>query len=214
MIAGLGLSGDLKDPKRSIPMGTIGATLAGMLIYSLVAIKLAQSATPEALAEDQFIMARIALWGPSIYIGLAAAAFSSALGSVMVAPRTLQALARDRVFPVAKFNTLLASGRGEANEPVNATYMSVALAAVFVALGDIDFIAQILSMFFMVTYGTLCVGVVPGVLCGQPVVQADLSLPLVHFAGRCGHVRAHDGPDERPVCTPSPWRSCWGSIWV
>ncbi|MDE0628107.1 MAG: amino acid permease [Bryobacterales bacterium] len=156
MIAGLGLSGDLKDPKRSIPMGTIGATLAGMVIYSLVAIKLAQSATPEALAEDQFIMARIALWGPSIYIGLAAAAFSSALGSVMVAPRTLQALARDSVFPAAKFNTLLASGRGEAGEPVNATYVSVALAAVFVALGDIDFIAQILSMFFMVTYGTLC----------------------------------------------------------
>ncbi len=156
MIAGLGLSGDLKDPKRSIPLGTISATLAGMAIYALVAIKLAQSATPEALAGDQFIMARIAVWGPSIYIGLAAAAFSSALGSVMVAPRTLQALARDRVFPVSTVNTALASGRGEAGEPINATYVSVALAAVFVALGDIDFIAQILSMFFMVTYGTLC----------------------------------------------------------
>ena len=156
MIAGLGLSGDLKDPKKSIPLGTIGATFAGMAIYALVAIKLAQSATPDALAEDQFIMARIALWGPSIYIGLAAAAFSSALGSVMVAPRTLQALARDRVFPGAKVNDMLATGRGKAGEPINATYVSVALAAVFVALGDIDFIAQILSMFFMVTYGTLC----------------------------------------------------------
>ena len=156
MIAGLGLSGDLKDPKRSIPLGTITATLVGMTIYALVAIKLAQSATPEALADDQFIMARIAVWGPSIYIGLAAAAFSSALGSIMVAPRTLQALARDRVFPGPKVNDLLASGRGDAGEPVNATYVSVALAAVFVMLGDIDFIAQILSMFFMVTYGTLC----------------------------------------------------------
>ncbi len=156
MIAGLGLSGDLKDPKRSIPLGTIGATFAGMAIYSLVAIKLAQSATPEALAGDQFIMARIAAWGPAIYLGLAAAAFSSALGSIMVAPRTLQALARDRVFPVAKVNRLLAMGRGEAGEPINAVYVSVALAAVFVLLGDIDFIAQILSMFFMVTYGTLC----------------------------------------------------------
>ena len=156
MIAGLGLSGDLKDPKRSIPLGTIGATLAGMAIYALVAIKLAQSATPEVLAEDQFVMARIAVWGPSIYIGLAAAAFSSALGSVMVAPRTLQALARDSVFPGTTVNRLLATGRGEAGEPINATYVSVALAAVFVALGDIDFIAQILSMFFMVTYGTLC----------------------------------------------------------
>ncbi len=156
MIAGLGLSGDLRDPKRSIPLGTIAATFAGMAIYALVAIKLAQSATPEALAEDQFIMARIAVWGPSVYIGLAAAAFSSTLGSVMVAPRTLQALARDRVFPGGGINTLLAAGRGDAREPINATWVSVALAAFFVALGDIDFIAQILSMFFMVTYGALC----------------------------------------------------------
>ncbi len=156
MIAGLGLSGDLKDPKRSIPLGTIGATFVGMAIYALVAIKLARTATPEELAGDQFIMARIAVWGPSIYIGLAAAAFSSALGSVMVAPRTLQALARDRVFPGSTVNGVLAAGRGKVGEPVNATAVSVAIAAIFVLIGDIDFIAQILSMFFMVTYGALC----------------------------------------------------------
>ena len=156
MIAGLGLSGDLKDPKRSIPLGTIGATLAGMVIYALVAIKLAQSATPEALAGDQFIMTEIAVWGPAIYIGLAAAAFSSALGSLIVAPRTLQALARDRVFPGSGANRFLVAGSGEAGEPVNATYVSVVIAAVFVVFGDIDFIAHILSMFFMVTYGALC----------------------------------------------------------
>ena len=94
MIAGLGLSGDLKNPQKSIPLGIIGATLAGMIVYALVAIKLTQSATPEALAGDQFVMAQIALWGPAIYIGLGAAALSSALGSILVAPRTLQALAR------------------------------------------------------------------------------------------------------------------------
>ena len=77
MIAGLGLSGDLKTPQKSIPQGTIGATLAGMVVYVLVAVKLAASATPEALAADAFIMTRIALWGPAIYIGLAAASLSS-----------------------------------------------------------------------------------------------------------------------------------------
>ena len=202
MIAGLGLSGDLKNPMRSIPLGTIGATLAGMAIYALVAIKLAQSATPEALAGDQFVMARVALWGPSIYIGLGAAAFSSALGSVMVAPRTLQALARDRVLPVARLNSLLAAGRGRAGEPVNATWVSVALAAVFVALGDIDFIAQILSMFFMVTYGALCsvsfleyfagnpsyrptfrsrwyISLVGAVMCGLMMIQMNAAYALL-----------------------------------
>lgn len=156
MIAGLGLSGDLKNPQRSIPLGIIAATLAGMFVYTLVAIKLAQSATPEALAEDQFVMAQIALWGPAIHIGLGAAAVSSALGSIIVAPRTLQALARDRVLPIPKVNRLLAKGWGKAQEPVYATFVSGAVAVAFVVLGDIDFIAQILSMFFMVTYGALC----------------------------------------------------------
>ena len=156
MIAGLGLSGDLRNPQRSIPLGTIGATLAGMVVYALVAIKLAQSATPEALAGDQFIMAQIALWGPAIYVGLGAAALSSALGSILVAPRTLQALARDKVLPVPKLNRLLRKTQGKAREPVAATYVSGAIAVVFVILGDVDFIAQILSMFFMVTYGALC----------------------------------------------------------
>ena len=156
MIAGLGLSGDLRNPQRSIPLGTIGATLAGMVVYALVAVKLAQSATPEALANDQFIMAQIALWGPAIYVGLGAAALSSALGSILVAPRTLQALARDKVLPVPKLNRMLRKTRGKAREPVAATYVSGVIAVLFVILGDVDFIAQILSMFFMVTYGALC----------------------------------------------------------
>ena len=156
MIAGLGLSGDLKNPQRSIPLGIIAATLVGMVVYAVVAVKLAESATPQALDGDQFIMAQIAIWGPAIHIGLGAAAISSALGSILVAPRTLQALARDKVFPIPRLNRLLAKGMGRAQEPVYATTVSSAVAVVFVVLGDIDFIAQILSMFFMVTYGALC----------------------------------------------------------
>ena len=157
MIAGLGLSGDLKNPQKSIPLGTIGATLAGMIVYVLVAFKLCQSATPEALAADQFIMAQISLWGPSIYIGLGAAALSSALGSILVAPRTLQALARDNVLPVPKLNRLMEKGIGKNQEPVYATCVSGAIAVAFAAVGSVDFIAQILSMFFMVMYGALCI---------------------------------------------------------
>ena len=156
MIAGLGLSGDLRNPQRSIPLGTIGATFAGMVIYVLVAIKLGQSATPNALDTDQFIMARIALWSPAIYIGLGAAALSSALGSIMVAPRTLQMLARDNVFPIPRLNRLMEKGIGKSQEPIYATFVSGVIAIVFVVIGGVDFIAQILSMFFMVTYGALC----------------------------------------------------------
>lgn len=156
MIAGLGLSGDLRNPQKSIPLGTIAATLTGMFVYAVVAIKLARSATPDVLAADQFVMVQIAVWGPAIYFGLGAAALSSALGSFLVAPRTLQALARDNVLPVPQLNRLLEQGRGDEQEPVFATWVSSAIAIVFVLAGGIDFIAQILSMFFMVTYGSLC----------------------------------------------------------
>ena len=156
MTAGVGLSGDLRNPRRSIPLGPLLGTVVGMVIYILLVIKLAASATPQDLDTDQLIMSRIALWGPMIPIGLAAATISSAIGSILIAPRTLQALARDGVLPSSKLNAILSSGRGEQGEPVNATLASAALALVFVLLGDVDFVAQIISMFFMVTYGALC----------------------------------------------------------
>jgi amino acid transporter len=156
MTAGVGLSGDLANPRRSIPLGTLAATGAGMLVYLLVVVKLAASAPPEALASDQLIMSRIALWGPIIPIGLACATVSSALGSVLVAPRTLQAIANDRVVRWQAVADLLGRGSGPANEPRNATLVTAVIAVAFVAAGNVDFVARIISMFFMVTYGSLC----------------------------------------------------------
>lgn len=156
MTAGVGLSGDLKDPKKSIPWGTVSATMIGMVIYIFIAYKLSTHASTADLISDQLIMSKIALWGPIIPIGLAAATISSALGSIMVAPRTLQALASDKVFPTDRINSLLAKGSSKNNEPVNATLITVGLALFFVALGSIDTVAQVISMFFMVTYGAIC----------------------------------------------------------
>jgi solute carrier family 12 sodium/potassium/chloride transporter 2 len=156
LIAGLGLSGDLRNPSKSIPRGTLWATLCGFVVYLLVAYKLAISASPEELASDQFIMEKIALWGPIIPIGLAAASLSSALGSIMVAPRTLQAMGYDNVFPGARLNKWISRGKVKDNEPTNAGLVSIIIGFVFVAFGDIDFVAQIISMFFMVTYGVIC----------------------------------------------------------
>jgi amino acid transporter len=156
MTAGVGLSGDLKDPKRSIPIGTLGATLFGMFVYVFIAYKLTISATPDDLNTDQLIMSKIALWGPIIPIGLAAATISSALGSIMVAPRTMQALAGDNIFPTKGMNDLLAKGTAKNNEPLNATLVTIAIALVFVSIGDVNAVAAIISMFFMVTYGAIC----------------------------------------------------------
>lgn len=156
MTAGVGLSGDLKNPKKSIPFGTLAATVIGMVIYVFIAYKLSVSASPEDLVGDQLVMSKIAFWGPIIPIGLACATISSALGSIMVAPRTLQALAGDSIFPVPKVNRLLAKGKPETNEPYNATIITSIIALVFVLLGDVNAVAQIISMFFVITYGSIC----------------------------------------------------------
>ena len=93
MTAGVGLSGDLKNPSKSIPLGTLAATFIGMVIYFFITNKLAQNASVDDLVNDQLVMSKIAIWGAVVIpLGLAASTISSAIGSVMVAPRTLQAL--------------------------------------------------------------------------------------------------------------------------
>jgi amino acid transporter len=157
MTAGVGLSGDLKNPSRSIPLGTTLGTVSGMIIYFFIVYKLASSASIEDLTEHQLIMAKIALGGSFVIpLGLAASTISSAIGSILVAPRTLQALAGDRSFPSRRVNLFLARGRGSTNEPFNATLVTVVIAFVFVAVGNVNTVAGIISMFFMVTYGALC----------------------------------------------------------
>ena len=156
MAAGVGLSGDLKDPKKAIPIGTVAATISGMVIYIIIAFKLAMSASPQDLVDYQLIMGDIAIWEPIIPIGLAAATISSALGSIIVAPRILQALGQDNVFQVKQFNEFLGKGRDKDKEPVNSLFITSAIALFFVVIGDVNFVAEIISMFFMVSYGSIC----------------------------------------------------------
>jgi len=157
MTAGVGLSGDLKSPRKSIPRGTLMATFIGMIAYVFIAWKLTVSASPEDLAGGQLIMSKIAIWGIWVIpIGLAASTISSAIGSVMVAPRTLQALSYDNLFPLPRVNRFLSKGKKANNEPFNASLITVIIAFVFVTVGNVNMVAEIISMFFMVTYGALC----------------------------------------------------------
>lgn len=157
MTAGVGLSGDLKSPSKSIPLGTLGGTLIGMIVYFFVTYKLASSASPADLMNKQLIMGDIAISGAFIIpLGLAASTISSALGSIMVAPRTLQALALDKAFPFRKVNFLISKGRKSDGEPIAASVITIFIAYIFVAIGDVNAVAEIISMFFMVSYGSLC----------------------------------------------------------
>ncbi|MGI6370648.1 MAG: amino acid permease [Ignavibacteria bacterium] len=155
--AGVGLSGDLKNPGKSIPLGTTAATFTGLVLYLLICLKFANSALPEDLLNNQLIMSDIAIGGKILIpLGLAACTFTSALSSIMVGPRTLQALALDDSLPMRGNNRWLSQTRAKDNEPANASLITCMIAIVFVAFGSVDSVAQIISMFFLVTYGSLC----------------------------------------------------------
>jgi amino acid transporter len=155
--AGVGLSGDLHNPGKSIPLGTMAGTFTGLVVYLLVVWKLAISAPADQLADNQLIMAKIAVCGAIVIpLGLASCTFSSAIGSILVAPRTLQAIALDKSFPVRRINIFLAHGKGKTREPFNACIVTFTIALVFVLMGNVNAVAEIISMFFLITYGSLC----------------------------------------------------------
>jgi amino acid transporter len=150
--AGLGLSGDLKDPAKALPLGTLAAIATGYIVYMALPVFL-NSVVPDSnlLLIDTNILSTISRWSILIVIGVFAASLSSALGSLLGAPRTLQALAMDRVLP-----RFIGKGFGKDKaDPRIATAISFAVALAAIWLGDLNLIAPILSMFFLLSYGLL-----------------------------------------------------------
>jgi amino acid transporter/nucleotide-binding universal stress UspA family protein len=166
IMAGVNMSGDLEDPARAIPRGTLAAIGVGYVIYMLLPIVLAGRADAVTLIEDPLIMRRIAFWGDAILLGVWGATLSSAVGSILAAPRVLQALARDRVLP--RSLRFLGAGSGPADEPRTGTAITLFVALAAVMLGDLNVIAPILTMFFLTTYMVLNVAAGVEQFLGSP----------------------------------------------
>ena len=150
IMAGVNMSGDLRDPVRSIPSGTLAAVGTGYLIYMVLPIFLAMRADATTLIAEPLIMQEIALWGPAILLGVWGATLSSAIGSILGAPRVLQALARDGVLP--KWMSFLGKGSGPEDEPRIGTAVTLVVVVATVYIGELNLIAPVLSMFFLTTY--------------------------------------------------------------
>ncbi len=179
--AGISMSGDLKKPEKSLAWGTLSAVLTGFVVYCVIAWVLSQRASTQSLVENNFVLKDLAKVPNLIYAGLWGATLSSALGALLGAPRTLQAIALDRIIP--KF---VGRGFGETSEPRIATIVTFFIAAVGIYLGDLNVLAPILSMFFLASYGFLnLISAMEGMI-GNPSWRPTFRVPwLLSIIGAC-----------------------------
>lgn len=190
IMAGVSMSGDLKDARQSLPRGTLFAILVGFIIYMALPVVLALNFDTAALVADHdpnqagnqnYAIFQMSAFSSLVYVGLWGATLSSAMGSILSAPRTVQALAVDGLMP-----RFLAKGHGPANEPRFGVILTFALAVGALFLGDLEILAQILSMFFLATYG------ITNLACFLEIWAAN--------------------PSFRPTFKISPWISLVGAI--
>ncbi len=149
---GVNMSGDLENPARSIPLGTFLAIGLSTIVYAGVILMLGAALPATNLASDNTALKQTAAISWLIDGGVLSATLSSALASFLGAPRILQALAADRIFPRLAF---FAKGHGEAANPRRAVLLTGAIAIATVFAGNLNAIATVVSMFFLISYGLL-----------------------------------------------------------
>ncbi len=150
---GVAMSGDLRTPSQSITRGTFAAVGLSTVVYLAVMVLLAGTSTAQALVDNSnTIIGDLSWLSWTMLVGVLAATISSALASTLGSPRVLQRLGEDRVLPgIDRF----AEGAGAANNPRRALAISLIIALATVAVGDLNAIAPIISMFFLATYGII-----------------------------------------------------------
>ncbi|MBU0529611.1 hypothetical protein KKF86_07655, partial [bacterium] len=173
--AGASMSGNLVNPRKSIPVGTLSAISITAVIYISVAIWLSNNASSDELQNNYSIMVDLSRWPIIVIIGLLSATASSALGSILGAPRTLAALAKDKLVP---FHRIL-SKYSKNGEPQYATIITAIIIEVAILLGDLNTIAPLLTIFFLITYGSINMVVAIEKGIGIPSFRPSINIPLI-----------------------------------
>ncbi len=137
-----------RPKKKSIPKGTMLAILVSMVIYLSLAVMFGCFVDRQILLNDYNFLSNIAFWAPLVIAGVWAATLSSGLGNLLGAPRVMQAIARDKLMP-----KVFGKGVGVNNEPRNALILSFIIAQIAILIGDLNVVARVVSMFYMVAYG-------------------------------------------------------------
>ncbi|MGB7394156.1 MAG: amino acid permease [Pricia sp.] len=156
IMAGANMSGELKDPKRSIPSGTLWAIGISFLIYMILAFWIARSATEAELVNNYYIMVEKAFFGPLIIAGILGATFSSALASIVGSSRILFAMGEHKVLPFSDF----LAGQSANGQPRNAMLVTGILIFVTLLLRNLNAVAPLVTLFFLITYAMINIVVI------------------------------------------------------
>lgn len=183
IMAGANMSGELKDPRRSIPVGSLAAIVICYVIYMALAYWFATIAPPQELLENYNIAIDYSLWKPAIVAGLLGATFSSGLSSIVGAPRILQALAEHKVI----FGENRLAKKSKNGEPRNALLVTGLIVLLALFMRDLTAIAILVTMFFLITYAMINVVVLIEQSLGLVSFRPSMRIPLaVSLAGTIG----------------------------
>ncbi|NHF58837.1 Na-K-Cl cotransporter [Flavobacteriaceae bacterium TP-CH-4] len=183
IMAGVNMSGELSNPRKSIPQGTLIAVVLTGIIYLLLILVASVIASPYELVSDYYIFIDKAFWKPIVVAGLLGATFSSALSSMVGAPRILLALGQKNILPKSTFFSKVSA----TGEPRNAIYFSMVIVIISLLFRNLNAIAPLITMFFLITYAMINVVVLIeqslGLPSFRPMLKVPIIIPLIGTAG-------------------------------
>ncbi|EGO61142.1 hypothetical protein NEUTE1DRAFT_98283 [Neurospora tetrasperma FGSC 2508] len=148
IFAGASMSGDLRNPSKDIPRGTLWAMLSTLISYVLVIISLASSTTHGTFLRNTNVIQETNVWPPIIFAGEFATCFFSALMGVIGSAKLMQALARDKLVPGI---SIFGKGTKKTDEPLLAIFLTY-IVAQFAMFANLNQIATFISMGYQMTF--------------------------------------------------------------
>ncbi|KHO00350.1 cation chloride cotransporter [Metarhizium album ARSEF 1941] len=148
IFAGASMSGDLKNPSKAVPKGTLWAMLTTFVVYFVVILSMACTISRASLLANDNIMSVTSLSAAVIFAGECSVTFFSALMGIMGSAKLFQALARDKLLPGL---SIFGRGTKKADEPIFAVFLTYAIAQVAL-LADLNQIATFISMGYQMTF--------------------------------------------------------------
>ncbi|XP_070706519.1 solute carrier family 12 member 2 [Pempheris klunzingeri] len=117
------------------------------------------------LHNDFQMMSMVSGFGPIITAGIFSATLSSALASLVSAPKVFQALCKDNIYPGL---SMFAKGYGKNNEPLRGYILTFGIALAFILIAELNIIAPIISNFFLASYALINFSVFHASLANSP----------------------------------------------